>query len=89
MEDESAESSESSESAESAGSAWTLVVDWRDGSLSEAHRALRATLTDCGIDPDSVPGDRVRIDYHSYRADAPQFGYFRVWVRRSLLAPGD
>ena len=71
------------------GSTWTLVVDWRDGSLSDAHSALRATLTDCGIDPDSVPGDRVRIDYHSYRADAPQFGYFRVWVRRSLLAPGD
>jgi len=65
---------------------WLVIVDWRDGSRADAHGALHAALSDCGIDPDSVPSDDVRVTYRSYRADAPQFGYFRVSVRKSVLS---
>ena len=64
---------------------WAVVVDWRDGSRADADDALRAALRDCGIDVASIPSDDIRIDYTSYRSDAPQFGYFRVVVRTSVL----
>jgi len=67
-------------------SGWTVIVDWRDGSPADAHGALQAALRDCGIEADSVPSEDIRINYGSYRGDAPQLGYFRVSVRRSVLS---
>ena len=66
-------------------SGWAVIVDWRDGSPADAHDALGAALRDCGIDGDSIPSDDIRITYAAYRGDAPQFGYFRVAVRTSVL----
>jgi hypothetical protein len=66
-------------------SGWIVIVDWRDGSLADAHGALRAALGECGIDSDSIPSEDIIISYGSYRGDAPQFGYFRVSVRMSVL----
>ena len=67
-------------------SGWTVVVAWRDGSPADARCALQAALRDCGIDPDAVSNEDIRINLGSYRGDAPQFGYFRVSVRKSVFS---
>jgi hypothetical protein len=68
---------------------WTTnrgtIVDWRDGSLEDAHAALRAVLSDAGVDPSVVRPEDLRIDYGSRRADGPPSGYFRVFVKRTVL----
>ena len=67
-------------------SGWTVIVDWRDGSPADAHAALQAALRDCGIDPCCVSSEDIRTSYSSYRGDAPELGYFRVTLRKSVLS---
>jgi hypothetical protein len=67
------------------GESWHLIVDWRDGSLEDAHAALRAVLTEAGVEPSAVSPDDMQIDYGSRRANGPPSGYFRVFVKRTVL----
>jgi hypothetical protein len=68
------------------GDSWRLVVDWRDGDLEDAQKALHEVLAECGIDPSSLGKDDVKINYGSYRGNAPPGGYFRVWLRSRVLS---
>jgi hypothetical protein len=64
---------------------WALLIDWRDGPLTDARGAIREALAGRAIDPDSISSDAIQIDSGSRRVRRQTSPYFRVWVREDIL----